>query len=531
MSGFSIYSIGEFICFMVPRSAKEQPAQNMKNEKPILVAGATGYVGGRLVPRLIERGYSIRAIGRSMAKLQSRPWSRHESVCIMQGDILDPDFLKTAAQGCRAAFYLVHSMGSPKKDFAKLDRQAAGNMAAAAAEAGMEKIIYLGGLGDDQYGPLSRHLKSRLETAKILKAGPVPVTWLRAAQIIGSGSASFEILRYIMDRLPILLTPKWVETPCQPIAIRNVLHYLIGCLESDSATGETFDIGGPDILSYKTLMNIYAEEAGLHKRIIITVPMMAPVISAYWIHIISPLPSPITIPLIEGLKNPVVCRENRIREIIPQPLLSCRTAIRLALERIAQELVETRWSDAGIIVPPEWTYTGDAEYAGGTILECCYKIRLMASTEEVWKPVTRIGGETGYYFGNLLWRIRGMWDRLSGGIGLRRGRRHPSELLVGDALDFWRVLEATPNHRLLLLAEMNLPGDALLEFRIKPVSENETELQILSRFLPTGLAGITYWYSLYPFHHWLFRGMLKSIAAHIDKKLVSGPVPFKSSLG
>jgi uncharacterized protein YbjT (DUF2867 family) len=443
--------------------------------------------------------------------------------------VLDHAFLEQATMGCRAAYYLVHSMGSKNRNFDELDRLAAKNMALASAAANLEKIIYLGGLGDDRLGPLSRHLKSRHETAKILQSGPVPVTFLRAAQIIGSGSASFEILRYIMDRLPVLLTPKWVDTPCQPISIRNVLHYLIGCLESDRTTGQTFDIGGPDILSYKDLMNIYAKEAGLPKRLIITVPLMAPHISAYWIHIISPLPSSITMPLIEGLKNPVVCKDNRIRDIIPQRLLSCRIAIRLALEKIQQELVETRWSDAGPVMPPEWTYSGDAEYAGGTILECCYKVRIKASPEDVWKPVCRIGGNTGYYFGNLLWRIRGEWDRLFGGIGLRRGRRHPSELYVGDALDFWRVLEVSQNLRLLLQAEMKLPGDALLEFRIKPISENHTELQILSRFLPTGLWGILYWYSLYPFHHWLFGGMLRHIAKVINKEITHGPVSFKSS--
>ena len=379
----------------------------MNDTKPILVAGATGYVGGRLIPRLIELGYHVRAIGRSMAKLESRPWSRHPDVEILQGDILDADFLNKAARGCRAAYYLVHSMGSLHKHFEEIDRMAAVNMVTAAARANLEKIIYLGGLGDAQLGPLSRHLKSRHETAKILKSGPVPVTCLRAAQILGSGSASFEILRYIMDRLPVLLTPKWVDTPCQPIAIRNVLHYLIGCLESDKTTGQTFDIGGPDILNYKELMNIYTQEAGLYKRLIIPIPLMAPVISAYWIHLISPLPSSIAVPLIEGLKNPVICKDNRIIDLIPQRLLSCRVAIRLALERIQQELVETRWSDAGMVMLPEWSYSGDAGYAGGTVLECCYKTRLLASPEEVWFPVTSIGGKNGYYFGNLLWRIRG----------------------------------------------------------------------------------------------------------------------------
>ena len=502
---------------------------DFQNKKPILVTGATGYVGGRLIPRLIELGYPVRAMARSIAKLASRPWSRHPLAEIVQGDILDIDFLERAAQGCRAAYYLIHSMGAANDAFETIDRQAATNMAKAAADARLDKIIYLGGLGDDRSGPLSRHLKSRHETARILGSGPVPVTSLRAAQILGSGSASFEILRYIIDRLPVLLTPKWVQTPCQPIAIRNVLHYLIGCLESDETNGRSFDIGGPDIINYRDLMQIYAQEAGLFKRIIIPVPFMAPVISAYWIHLISPMPAAIAVPLIEGLKTPVICREDRIKELIPQRLLSCKMAIRLALERIQQELVETRWSDAGPVMPPEWTYIGDAEYAGGTILECCYKVILLATPAEVWGPVSRIGGHTGYFFGNFLWRMRGMWDQLAGGIGLRRGRRHPSELYVGDAVDFWRVLEVSPESRLLLHAEMKLPGDALLEFRIKSRRGNETELQIISRFLPTGLWGILYWYGLYPFHHWLFKGMLKAMAKSINREIRQPPTAFKSA--
>jgi uncharacterized protein YbjT (DUF2867 family) len=501
----------------------------MSADKPILVTGATGYVGGRLIPRLVALGYHVRAVGRSMAKLCSRPWCDLDSVEVMEGDVLDPEFLKTAAAGCRAAYYLVHSMGASRKDFEVLDRKAATNMVEASAAAGLEKIIYLGGLGNERFGPLSRHLKSRHETAKILQSGPVPTTFLRAAIILGSGSASFEILRYIMDRLPILLTPRWVDTPCQPIAIRNVLHYLIGCLESDKTTGETFDIGGPDVLNYRRLMDIYTEEAGLRHRIIIPVPIMAPSVSAYWIRLISPLPSSLAVPLVEGLKNRVVCEDDRIRNLIPQSLLSCRIAIRLALERIQQELVETRWSDAGPVMPPEWSYRGDAQYAGGTILECCYRVRLLASTEAVWEPVIKIGGDTGWYFGDLLWQIRGLWDHLTGGIGLRRGRRHPSDLYVGDALDFWRVLEVDPPHRLLLHAEMKLPGDALLEFRIKDMENGETELQVLSRFLPRGLYGILYWYGLYPFHHWLFGGMLRAIAKTINCRITDGPMHFDSA--
>ncbi|MBN1931327.1 MAG: SDR family oxidoreductase [Desulfobacterales bacterium] len=498
--------------------------------KPILVTGATGYVGGRLIPRLLEAGYRVRAMGRSIAKLKSRPWGTHPNIELTEGDVLEFESLRKSVSGCRAAYYLVHSMNPLQKDFAAADRKGAQNMALSAAEAGLEKIIYLGGLGNEQDPNLSEHLKSRLEVAKILQSGKIPTTFLRAAMILGSGSASFEILRYLMDRLPVMFTPRWVNTPCQPISIRNVLKYLENCLESNETIGQTFDIGGPDVLTYKALMQIYAEEAKLPRRWIIPVSFMTPRLSAYWIHLISPVPASIAIPLAEGLSVPVVCKDNRIQSIIPQRLLSCRETIRLALERIQQEQVETRWSDAGVLNIPEWTYCGDAAYAGGTILECGYYVRLRANAMEVWEPISKIGGHTGWYFGNFLWKIRGGLDRLIGGIGLRRGRRHPAKLFVGDALDFWRVLDVEPPNHLLLLAEMKNPGEALLEFRITTIENGEIELQQLSRFLPKGLGGILYWYAIYPIHQWLFGGMLRKIAESIGKPISYGPKRFTPKL-
>lgn len=501
----------------------------MRSE-PVLVTGATGYVGGRLIPKLLDSGYRVRAMGRSTAKLECRPWARHPSAEVVKGDVLDPESLKKAAEGCWAMFYLVHSMNPQQANFAETDRIAAQNMAAAAAAAGLERIIYLGGLGEATDPSLSKHLRSRLEVADILRSGPVPVTFLRAAMILGSGSASFEILRYLVDRLPVMITPRWVRTPCQPIAIRNVLNYLQGCLEHEETAGQTFDIGGPDVLTYRDLIRIYAEEAHLPKRRIIPVPVLTPRLSAHWIHFVTPVPASIAIPLTEGLRNAVICKDNRIRSIIPQQLLSCRETIRMALERIQQERVETCWSDAGALIPPEWTYCGDARYAGGTILECGHRIRLQTSQEEVWHTVSRIGGETGWYFGDLLWRLRGGIDRLIGGIGSRRGRRHPSQLYVGDAVDFWRVLEVDPPHRLLLLAEMKVPGEALLDFRITPVEDGQTELQQLSRFLPKGLWGILYWYALYPFHEKVFAGMLRAMAESMNKTITRGPERFTPKL-
>lgn len=497
----------------------------MRSE-PVLVIGATGYVGGRLVPRLLDAGYRVRAMGRSLAKLSSRPWATHPRVELVKGDVLDEESLGKAVQGCWAAFYLVHSMVSASRDFAEKDRRSAMNMVLTAARGGLERIIYLGGLGCTDDPKLSKHLRSRHEVARILHEGPVPATILRAAMILGSGSASFEMLRYLVDRLPLMLTPTWVHTPVQPISIRNVLNYLHGCLERDETVGQTFDIGGPEVLTYESLIEMYAEVAGLPKRIIIPLPWITPRLSSLWIHLITPIPASLAGPLTEGLLNKVVCADNRIVSIIPQKLMDCRSTIRRALEKIEQQKVEACWTDAGTLLPPEWVYCGDAEYAGGTIQECGYRIVVGAEPEEIWEHIVRIGGKTGWYYGGPLWRIRGWLDRVLGGAGLRRGRRHPVQLYVGDALDFWRVMELAPPYRLLLLSEMKLPGEAVLEFKITPRRKGESELQQLSRFMPRGVTGILYWNSLYIFHQLLFRGMLRTIARAVGAPLIRGPERF-----
>ncbi len=497
--------------------------------KPILVTGATGYIGGRLAPRLLEAGYRVRVLARSKAKLSCRPWAANANLEIVQGDMLDPDSVTRAADGCFAVYYLVHSMVRGSGDFARSDRKAAQNMVQAAEKGGVERIIYLGGLGDEG-ARLSKHLRSRFEVAHILESGSVPVTFLRAAVVLGSGGASFEILRYLMDRLPIMITPRWVATPCQPIAVSNVLHYLIGCLEHPQTAGETFDIGGPQILTYRELMDIYVEEAHLPKRVIIPVPFFSIELSSYWIHLITPLPASIAGPLAESLKNPMVCSDNRIQEIIPQTLLTPREAMRTALEKIRSQSVETCWSDAGSVAPPEWVQCGDAPYAGGTILRCAYRTRLKASPEQVWEPIRRIGGPSGWYFADRLWTLRGWLNVLFGGVGRQRSRRHPAELYTGDALDFWRVIQMDPPHRLVLFGEMEAPGEAVLEFQIEPVSENETELRQIGRFLPRGLSGLAYWYVLYPIHQHMYRGSLRAIARKTARPVTLAPEPFDPTI-
>ncbi|MFZ5586717.1 MAG: SDR family oxidoreductase [Thermodesulfobacteriota bacterium] len=480
-------------------------------QAPVLVLGATGYVGGRLVPRLLEAGVAVRAVARNPAKLACRPWAGHPLLQMAKGDVSDLASLARAAKGCRAAYYLVHSMNPQTRDYARADRQAALNMAAAAEHAGLERIIYLGGLAPDD-PHLSEHLRSRAEVGRILQAGKVPATWLRAAMILGAGGASFEMMRYLVDRLPVMLTPRWVSTPCQPIAISNVLGYLQGCLDNPRTLGQTLDIGGPEVLSYRELFAIYAQEAGLPPRLIIPVPWFSPKLSSYWIHLVTPVPAALARPLTEGLRNEVVVKDGRIRDMIPQDLLSCRQAIRRALDRIAQQRVDSCWSDAGNPTPPEWVYCEDAPYAGGAVFQAGYRARLRAERERVWEGVTRLGGSTGWYSHDWLWTLRGLGDKLLGGVGLDRGRRHPVQLGVGDALDFWRVLEAEPPGRLLLLAEMKAPGQAVLEIVLDEVGPQETQLRLIARFLPRGLLGLAYWRALIPLHDRIFLGMLNGMA-------------------
>ena len=498
--------------------------------KPILVTGATGYVGGRLIPALLEAGHHVRAMGRSLDKLACRPWARHDRIELVTGDVLDKASLKEAARDCRAAYYLVHSMIAQKEEFAKADRQAARNMVDAAASEGLERMIYLGGLAEAQDTPLSKHLQSRIEVAEILQAGKVPTTDLRAPMILGSGSASFEILRYLVEHLPAMTTPRWVFSLNQPIAIRNVVHYLVECLAHDETIGQTYDIGGPDVLTYRELLDIYAEEANLRKRLIIPVPVLTPTLSAYWIHLISPVPASIALPLTEGLTSAAVCSEKRIQAIIPQDLLSCREAIRVALQRIKQEQVDSCWADAGELIEPEWAHCGDAEWAGGTILKCGYRAAINAPADQIWDLIHKIGGQRGYYFGDMLWRLRGWIDQWAGGPGLGRGRSNRAGRSVGEAVDFWRVLSVEAPHRLILLSEMKAPGDALLEFQITAMGAERSEVQLISRFVPRGLGGFIYWYAFYPFHQWIFSGMLKSIAAQTGNPLQQTPKRFTPKL-
>jgi uncharacterized protein YbjT (DUF2867 family) len=469
----------------------------------IAVAGVTGYIGGRLIPRLLEAGYPVRCLVRSPQKLQDREWVNQAGVEIQQTDLDDSTSLANAMAGCGVAYYLVHSMLTAGSEYAESDRRIAATFAQAAREATVSRIIYLGGLGETGAN-LSKHLSSRREVEETLGSTGVPVTVFRAAMIIGSGSASFEILRYLVERLPVMVTPKWVSTLCQPIAVRNVIAYLVEALAAAETTGGVFDIGGPETMCYRDIMRVMAQELKLPRRWIIPVPFFTPRLSSYWIQFITPLSHNIAQPLAEGLRNPVVCREDSIQALIPQRLLNVREAIRAALSKTAGHEVETSWSMAGPI-------PGDPDWAGGKVYRDTRKVEIDAPDWAAFRAVCRVGGGHGWYAADWLWKIRGWMDLAVGGPGLRRGRRHPETVEYGEALDFWRVVGVERNRRLSLRAEMKLPGEARLEFRLAAAGGQQCALVQEALFIPRGLFGLLYWYAVVPFHELVFRGMLTGI--------------------
>ena len=474
----------------------------------IAVLGASGYVGGRLIPELLARGHSVRAVTRTPASLDSHPW--RDQVEVVAADLLEPETLARALDGVTAAYYLVHSMAAT--NFEELDRRAAENLAAAAAAAGLQRIVYLGGLGD---GDLSAHLASRQEVGRILARGRVPVTELRAAVIIGSGSLSFEMTRYLAEVLPVMVTPRWVGTKCQPIAIGDVLTYLAEVLEVSEAAGRVIEIGGADVLTYEDMMQRYAKVAGLRRRMILRVPLLSLGLSARWIGLVTPLSAQIGRHLVDSLKHEVVVTDPTVRDLVPLAPIGYDEAVSLALERTRTEDVPTRWARGSW--QPADPLPSDPAHAYGTILSDKRVVESSASPANVAWAFMRVGGETGYYAAGWAWRIRGVLDQLFGGIGLRRGRRHRETVALGEPLDFWRVVGVEPGRGLDLKAEMRLPGEAWLSWEVEAIPDG-SRLRQTAWFVPRGLWGRLYWYALLPFHALVFPRMARGIVAAAEHR-------------
>lgn len=476
-----------------------------------LVTGVSGYIGGRLVPELLAAGFRVRAMARNPRRLRDRPW--YGDVEIAEADAGDADQLRTAMDGIDVAYYLIHALGTGHR-FESRDRHNALTFGTAAREADVRRIVYLGGLypvGEE----LSPHLDSRREVGEILLASGVPVAVLRAAVILGSGSASFEMLRHLTDRLPVMVTPRWLSTRIQPIAVRDVLHYLVGSAGLPAEVSRGFDIGGPDILTYRGMMQRYAKVARLNRRRIVTLPLLTPSLSSHWVGLVTPVPSSIARPLVDSLVHEVICKEHDIANYVPDPepgLIGFDRAVELALKRVREFDVTTSWASASTPGAPSDPLPSDPDWSGGSLYVDERESVVHASPEQLWKVIEGIGGGNGWYSWRLGWWARGLLDRLFGGPGLRRGRRNQRDLSVGDPLDWWRVEEIEDLKLLRLQAEMRLPGLAWLELIVDQDTAGNTVFRQRALFHPHGLPGQLYWWAIKPFHGIIFGGMQRNIA-------------------
>jgi len=483
-----------------------------------LVTGATGYVGGRLVPQLLAAGHHVRVMARHPERLRDLPWLAH--VDVVAGDASDPIAVRDAMAGMDVAYYLLHSI-QEGPGLENTERRMAQTFADAARESGLRRIVYLGGLAPDiPVERMSPHMRSRVEVGRVLRDSGVPVAEFRAAVIIGSGSASFEMLRYLTERLPAMITPTWVRQKTQPIAIRDVLRYLVEAVELPPSVSRALEIGGPEVLTYQQMMQRYAKVAGLRPRVIMPINLLTPGLSSHWVNVVTPVPRAIARPLVQSLRHPSVCHEHDVAQWIPDPpggLLSFDDAVKLALTRIRDAQVATRWTGASVPGAPSDPLPSDPAWSGGTLYEDIRVRHSTASPWELWRAVERIGGGHGWYASDFLWEVRGLLDRLVGGVGLRRGRRDPDVLAVGDVVDFWRVEERLAPRLLRLRAEMKLPGLAWLEFSVEAESGGSV-LRQRAVFFPRGLAGHAYWWAIAPFHAFVFPPMARHIVEQAESQ-------------
>ena len=470
----------------------------------VLLTGANGYIGTRLLFRLLEAGHEVAAFVRSSMRIEV-PEQYKAQVSVIEGDLLDPKSLKAIPEDIDAAYYLVHSMSTSAEKFTSLESESAANFANRISQTNARQIIYLSGLVNEE--ELSRHLASRKNVEDILRQGRVLVTTLMAGIIIGSGSASFEIIRDLVEKLPVMIAPKWTKNNVQPIAIRDVLDYLILVLDHPKCKGRRFEIGGPDVFTYKGLLLKFAEIRGL-KRWIINVPFLTPNLSSYWLYFITSASFPLARSLVESLKNNAICKEHEIEKIFPKTLYNFETAVRRAFLRLEEDVVPSSWKDAlgdSALNPDFSVYLQVPRF--GT-LSNRQIVPFSSSPDEIQRRIWSLGGKEGWLYMNWAWHLRGFLDRMVGGVGLRRGRTDAKHLRAGDALDFWRVLVADEkSRRLLLYAEMKLPGEAWLELKIVNQALHQT-----ATFRPRGLLGRAYWYLLFPFHYLIFRGLARRLA-------------------
>ena len=488
------------------------------NPARVLVTGATGYVGGRLVRELLSHNYRVRVLVRDAQRLKDYPW--RDDVEVIEGDATDLSALTLALTDIDVAYYMLHAL-MVKDGFEQLEEELAEKFGQIARSRGVERIIYLGGIasGDDELSP---HMSARAKTGEILRASGVPTIELRAGVVIGSGSASFEMLRHLTERLPIMVTPKWLKNRIQPIAIRDVLRFLVGSATIDSAISRDFDIGGPEVFTYMEMMQIYAEVAGLRRRIILPLPVLTPKLASGWVGLVTPVPVTLAKRLVASLKHEVVARNDEIRKLVPDApggLTNFRKAVSLALTRIKQLDVETRWSNAQTPETHSEPLPTDPDWAGGSLYQDLRRYESDDSVDQVWQRIEAIGGQNGYSTATWAWELRGIMDRMVGGVGLRRGRRDPNHLREGEALDFWRVESIARPQLLRLRAEMKMPGLAWLEFQVSKQANGKTLVTQRALYHPHGLFGHMYWWAVFPMHGIVFPSMAKKMAGPSAKKV------------
>jgi len=477
----------------------------------VLVMGASGYIGSYLVPLLAERGHRVRAAARNLDALTARGWTNVDCVA---ADVLQPETLDAALAGVEVAYYLVHSMGSGKS-FPQLDRAAARNFRRTAERVGVKRIVYLGGLLPP--GERSIHLDSRAETGEILRDGSIPVTELRAGIIVGAGSAAFEVIRDLVLHLPVMTTPRWVRSRAQPIALIDLLEYLVRVPNVPETSGAVYDVGGPDTLSYAEMMQVFARAVDRHVRVI-PLPVLTPRLSSYWLDLVTAVPANIARPLIDGLRHDLIADDEAIRTLIPLRLHSYEEAIREALDAESRQAVPVRWTEGAL------AYRGSRPEVAFYSKQMTSNARSSVPVEVSWAAITSVGGDAGWPAYDWLWRLRAVIDRLLGGPGMRRGRRHPTEVRPGDTIDWWRVVAVEPGRRLTLMAEMRVPGTAVLELEAKPTTEGST-IAAIAYFHPAGIWGLLYWYALLPVHIRIFEALAGGLATAASRLAQPGPSP------